>query len=138
MSLESILERISAAGQAEKEKIIRTAQKETQELISRANQQAEQRGRQLLEREKLAAEKQREGLVVNARLKAKNALLSSKQALIGDVLKRAKEHISRTKLKKQVISYERVNEVQEEPKHYLQDIRREFESEIAKILFGKI
>lgn len=40
------------------------------------------------------------------------------------------------KFKKQVISHEKVSEVSEESTHYLQEIRYEYESEIAKILFG--
>jgi len=136
MSIESILERINSEGLAQKEKIIQAAQKEAQDLIYKARLEAEQLGQEIIEREKDVAEKQKQGLIVNARLKAKNAVLSSKQALIDYVFERAKDHINRTKFKKQIISHEKISEVSQEPDYYLQDIRHAYESEIAKILFG--
>jgi vacuolar-type H+-ATPase subunit E/Vma4 len=135
MSLESILERINAEGQAAKEKIIQSAQKEAVDLIYKARLEAERLDREIVRREKEVVEKQKQGLIVNARLKAKNALLSSKQALIAYVFERAKDFISKRQFKKQIISHERISEVTEEPTHYLKDLRHEFEAEIAKILF---
>ncbi len=136
MSLGAILDRIQAEGLAQKEKIIQAAQKEAEDLIYKARLEAERVGREIIDREKAAAERQREGLIVNARLKAKNAVLSGKQALIDYVFEKTKDHISRTKFKKQIVSHEKVHEVPEEPAHYLEEIRRKLESEIAKILFG--
>ncbi|MCX5702321.1 MAG: hypothetical protein NTW64_05050 [Candidatus Omnitrophica bacterium] len=136
MSLESILERINTEGLVQKEKIIQAAQKEVTDLIYKARLEAEQLDQEIVAREKSVAQKQKQGLIVNARLKAKNTALSSKQALIDYVFERTKEHISLTKFKKQVISHEKVSEVSEKPEHYLQEIRHEYESEIAKILFG--
>lgn len=136
MSLESILERIKAEGLVQKEEIIEATQKEAQDLIYKARLEAERLGREIVASQRNIAQKQKEGLIVNARLKAKNAVLSSKQALIDHVFERVKDHMGRTKFKKQIISHDKVSEVSQEPGHYLQDIRHEYESEIAKILFG--
>lgn len=71
MSLESILERINTEGLAQKEKIIQAAQKEAEDLIYKARLEAEQLDQEIVAREKGIAQKQKQGFIVNARLKAK-------------------------------------------------------------------
>jgi vacuolar-type H+-ATPase subunit E/Vma4 len=135
MSLESILERINAEGLAQKEKIIQAAQKEAEDLIYKGRLEAERLDREIVKREKAIVEKQKQGRIVNARLKAKNDLLSCKQELIDIVFEKAKEHIGKNRFKKQLISHEKVSEVSEDTPYYLDKIRHDYESEIAKILF---
>lgn len=136
MSLESILERIRAEGEAEKTKIIQAAQKEAEGLISRARLEAERIEQEIIRREKELSERYKQGVIVNARLKAKNALLASKQELIDTVFEKAAESLAKGKFKKQVITHDKISEVPEDAEHYLEGIRYQQEAEIAKILFG--
>jgi vacuolar-type H+-ATPase subunit E/Vma4 len=135
MSLESILEHIYAEGQAEKEKIIQASKKEAEDLIYKARLEAERLNREIVKREKAVAEKQKQGLIVNARLKTKNALLSCKQGMIDIVFEKAEEQIGRNKFKKLLVTHEKISEVSEDTTYYLDKIRHDYETEIARILF---
>lgn len=135
MSLDSIVERIQIEGLAQKEKIIQAAQKEAEELIYRARLEAERLNREIIETEKAIAERQKQSLIVNARLKARNALLSAKQELIGAVFEKVKISVGKGKFKKYLIFHEKISEAAQDPADYFENIRHEFETEIAGILF---
>jgi vacuolar-type H+-ATPase subunit E/Vma4 len=137
MSLESILEHINAEAQAEKEKIIQAGQKEAGDLIYQARLEAERLDREIVKRQKALAEKQKQGLIVNARLKAKSDLLSCKQEIIDSIFNKVRESLGKNKFKKQLISQEKVSEVSADAPYYLEKARRDYESEIARILFGQ-
>jgi hypothetical protein len=63
-------------------------------------------------------------------------LLAAKQELIDAVLEKLKSEIKKDKLKKKQILQDKIQEVPEDMDFYFQNIRRENESEIARILFG--
>lgn len=135
MSLESILEHILSEGQAACEKIIQEAQQQAQEIIQQAQREADKLFRESIDKEKALCEKEKQRRIVNARLEYKKNLLAAKQELINSVFKNFKSRLARAELKKEQVTRERVQEVAEDIDFYLGQIRRDYESQIAKILF---
>jgi len=135
MSLDSIIEHILEEARAEKEKIIQQAQAECSTFIQEAKKQAEQLYHKGIETETGRLERQKQGLIVQARLESKKQLLKSKQELITAVFVRLKSTLKKDKFKKEQVSHNQICEVSEDVDFYLNKIRLDYETEIAKILF---
>src|SRR3989338_2132113 len=101
MSLESIIEHIISDANAEREKIIQEARKEAQIIIREARKQAEGIYQEILGKESIACENQRQRMIVNARLEQKKNSLGAKQELINLVFENLKPGLNEGKFKKQ-------------------------------------
>jgi len=135
MAIEGILARIEASGLKEKEAILAAGRAQADRILAKARTEAEGIATSIIAREQAAALKKKQGFIVNARLAAKNDLLAAKQEVIDQVFDKLKDSLGKGRFKKQLISQDKVAEVAEEPAQYLYDVRHEFETEIAKILF---
>lgn len=135
MSLESILSHISDEASAQKEKIIQEAQKKAQAIIQEAQKEADILYQEILDKEKALYERQKHKLIVQARLRVKNNLLSAKQELIDGVFEKLKPHLKKEQLKRQLVFSDKVKEIAEDIDFYLNKLRLQYETEIAKILF---
>jgi vacuolar-type H+-ATPase subunit E/Vma4 len=136
MALESILDHILAEARAEKEKIIAQAKQEYQVMIRQAQQEAESLYQGGLAQENTRLESERNKMLVRARLEGRKGILQVKQEAIDYVFAKLKTHITTGKLKKQQVFQDRISESSEDIDFYLNRIRSDCESEIAKILCG--
>ena len=136
MSLESILNHILDEADVQKNGIIQEAMQKRDAFIKEANLEGEQIYRETLEKEKILCEKQKRRLVVSANMEAKKNLLNSKQELIDRVFEKAKSSIKKDDLKKLLVSSDKTQEVTEDIDFYIDKARLDFETDIAKILFG--
>lgn len=135
MSLDSILDHIIDQAEAQKDKIIQEAKQQADIIMLSAQQEAEKLYREIINKEKSLCEAQKQKLIVNARLESRKKILAMKQALISEAFKELKSEIKKDKFKKQQVLPDKVKDVPEDIDFYLQKIRRDNETEIAKILF---
>ncbi|MDD5004984.1 MAG: V-type ATP synthase subunit E family protein [Candidatus Omnitrophica bacterium] len=135
MSLESILDHIFNAAEAQKQRIIQEAQKEKDGIIQEAKNEADSLYQEIIARAKTDCENQRQRLIVSARLKVRKNLLSAKQELIEAVFNKLKSSLHAGKLKKKQISADGIKEVPEDIDFYLGQLRQDFETQITDILF---
>ena len=136
MSLESILNNIINEANSQKEKIIQEARQQANIIIQAAKQEAEKLYQELIDREKNLSLAGKQKLIVNARLESKKKLLSAKQELIKAVFEKLRAEIKKDKLKKKQVLQDKTLDVLEDIDFYLNKIRFDYESEIAKILFS--
>ncbi len=135
MTLEPILSRINGEISIEKEKIIQEARQKAQRIIADAKSLAAALYEQVFEKEKDASGRIKQKMIVEARLKARNKLLRTKQELIDIVFSELKSSIKKEKLKKKQVTPDSVRDVPEDIDFFLGKIRLEYETEIAKTLF---
>lgn len=135
MSLESILNHILGEAEVQKDKIIQEARQEADKIINQAKKEAEGLYNEILAKEKALAEHEKQAQIVHARLEAKKNLLRAKQDLIDTIFIKLKEDLKKEKLKKQQISHDKTHEVMEDIDFYLNRVRLDYETEIAKVLF---
>lgn len=136
MSLESILNNIINEADSRKEKILREAGQQANLIIQTAKQEAQTLYQGLIDREKNLSLAGKQKLIVNARLESKKKLLSVKQELIKAVFEELRAKIKKDRLKKKQVLPDKIQDVAEDVDFYLNKIRFEYESEIAKILFS--
>ena len=136
MSIESILQRITNNADTESQQIIQQARQEAAEILQQAQKEADKTYEGMLAKEKLLYAAQKQGVMVNARLEHKKDSLAAKQRLINIVLEKVKQHLGKGRLKKEQITQDKVHEVSEDIDFFLEQLRRNYETEIAKILFA--
>jgi len=136
MSLESILTHIREQAQDEAQKIILQAKQEAAKIIEAGELQAEKLYQEVLEKEKALCEKQKQKLLVGARLKAREAILSFKQETIARAFAAVKKEAAGGKFKKISVMPQETEEVPENENFYFKNLQHDYETEIAKILFG--
>lgn len=137
MSLESILNHILAEANTQRDKIIQEAKFAADKIIQEAKQEAEALYQEELNKEKTLSLAQRQRLVVNARLEEKKKLLEAKQELIDNAFEKLKLTLKSDRFKKQQVSADRIKEVPEDIDFYLKQLRQDYETEIAGILFNE-
>lgn len=136
MSLESILNHIIKKAEAEKDTILQNARRQAEEIIKEASQEADRLYQNILNLARQDGARQRQGALVNYRLQQQKNLLSAKQQLITEVFVRLKSQLHSDKFKKQQVYVDKTEEAPEDVDFYLAKIRQDYETEIAKILFG--
>lgn len=147
MSLESILSHILNEAASQQDKIIREAHLAADKIIQEAKLKADNFYKEMLEREKSASLAKKQGLIVNSRLEGKKNLLKAKQELIDEVFNKLKTHLKSDifsrhggiplgGVKKQQVLIDKVKEVPQDLDFYLRDLRQDYETEIARILFS--
>lgn len=135
MSLESIVEHILTTAKAEAEQILQGAKQEAAQIIQQSHQEAEALYELLLNKEKALYESQKQRVLVNARLEGRKNLLFARQELIDIVFERVRVELGKNKLKRQQVKYDKIEEVSEDPAFYFKQLKSDYESEIAKIIF---
>lgn len=135
MALEGILENIINNAAKEADKIILEAKTEAEGIIRQARKEAEMLYQESLSKQGAFCEKEKQRIIINARLEARKNLLLAKQEFLDTVFDKLKQGLGKTQLKKQQISYEKVQDVYEDMDFYLAKIRPDYETEIAAILF---
>ncbi len=136
MSLESILNNIINEADSRKEKIVQEAGQQADQIIQTAEQESERLYQDFVNTEKNLSLAEKQKLIVNARLESKKKLLSVKQELIKAVFEELRTKIKKDRLKKKQILPDKIQETAEDMDFYLNKIRLEYESEIARILFS--
>lgn len=136
MSVETILEHITKDTQGQSQKIVQEAQQEAAAITQQAQKKADQLYVDLLAKEKALYAAQKQRVIVNARMEYKKDLLGAKQELISLVLEKVKHQIGKGKLKKEQIAQDKVQEVSEDIDFFLEQLRRDYETEIAETLFA--
>lgn len=135
MSLDSILNHIINNANIEAEKIIKQAHLSKENILKEAKEEADKIYNQRLKKEKAACERIKQGLLVNARLENKKNILATKQELLSQVFEKLKPAFASTKLSKQLIGRDKTSEVAEDIDFYIDKIRTDYETEVARILF---
>jgi vacuolar-type H+-ATPase subunit E/Vma4 len=135
MSLDSILSHITKENDIERDKIIKAAQSQAREVVREAHKEAEAIYAQGLAKEKAACESQRQRLLAAVQLESKKKILQAKQELIGEVIAKLKPHLKKEKFKRKEIRFDAVKETAEALSFYLNKLRQDYESEIARMLF---
>ena len=135
MSLDSILGHIIDKANIQKEGIIQEAGLEAERIIQKTKEEAERLYQDIMEKEKYLNDRHKQKLIVNARLEARKRLLQVKQELMESVFEKLKATIGIGRLKKQLVSGDKVQEINVEIDFYLDELRFDCEAEVAKILF---
>ena len=136
MSLESIINHIMAEAQSQAEAIIQKTELEKADILKQASAEAEALYQEGIKKETQRLDSQKQKVLVNARLESKKELLAAKRDLMGEAFAQLKEQIKEGKFKKRQISPDKQNEVSEDADFYLKQLRSDYESQVAKILFG--
>jgi len=135
MSLESIVNHILDEAKAQREIILKEAAQQAEAILKEAKQQAEALFKEVINQEKTLAEKQRQKILVNARLESKKSLLGARQELLDEVFKDLKTKLAKDRFKKEQIFFDKVQEGALDIDFYLTEIRIDYETEVARILF---
>lgn len=135
MSLDSILEHILDEANAQRDKIIQETREKSTGIIQGAKTEAQKLYQEILDKERVFCEKEKQRLIVNARLESKKNLLKAKQELIGSAFEKLKSTLAKDKFKKQQVFQDKVQQAVEDIDFYLNKIRPDYEIEIARILF---
>lgn len=138
MSLESIVEQILSEANSEREKIIQQAQIEAQGLIQEAKIEADKIYEDLFAKERQKQENQKQKQIVASKLMQRKTLLQTKQEIINSVFEKIKAVLKPDKFKKQMVLADKIQEAPLDTSVYLGKLRRDYETEIAKILFDEI
>jgi len=136
MSIESILQRIANNAETQSQQIIRQARQEAVEIIQQAQKEADKTYEVLLAKERFLYAAQKQRAMVNVRLEHKKDSLAAKQRLINEVLEKVKQRLGKGRLKKEQITQDKSHEVSEDIDFFLEQLRRDHETEIARILFA--
>ena len=136
MAIDSILEHILNEGARQREAILRDAAAQAGLIDSAGKQTAEETYLKILneETERIALDRQRRLTAV--RLEIRNDILRTKQEIIDRLFAEWKTTLRKGTFKKQQVSFTRVKSVTENADFFLTDLRRDFETEIASILFS--
>ncbi len=136
MSLESIINHILEEARQQADQITFAAKKEAGQLILTAQEEAEKVSQEILKKEESALEAGKAKLVVGARLESKKELLTAKHELINLAFQKLESGLHKERFKKEQVSQDKIQEVSEEPHFYLENIKLQYESEVANILFS--
>jgi len=136
MSLESIIHHILAEAESQAKAIIQKAELEKADILKQASAEAEALYQEGIKTESQRLDSQKQKMLVNARLESKKELLAAKQELMREAFAQLREQIQEGKFKKKQISPDKQHEVGEDADFYLKQLRSDYESQIAKILFG--
>jgi len=135
MSIESIINHILDEAGVQRDKILREAKQQAELILQEARGEADKIHQEILAREKSLLEAEKQKLIVNARLESKKNLLKAKQELIDRVIEKLKSEIEKEKFKRYQVLQDKIKEVPEDMDFYLNNLRLEYETEIAKIIF---
>jgi vacuolar-type H+-ATPase subunit E/Vma4 len=135
MALYSILARIQDDTAAQGRAIVQEARQHAEKLVEAGEQEAEKlyRGTMLAAKNLAAQKKQRE--LVICRLENRKRVLQTKQEILDALFAKAKSRLKKNRIKKQVVASKGHTEESENIDFFLNALRRDIESELAKLLF---
>jgi vacuolar-type H+-ATPase subunit E/Vma4 len=135
MSLESILDHIINEANSQKSRIIQDSRYQADGIIQLARQDSSKLYQDIVDKARAAYSAQKQKLIVAARLEAKKRLLVIKQGLIDAVFEKLRAKINQDKLKKKQVLTDKTQDAPEDIDFYLNKIRVDYETDIARILF---
>ncbi|MDD5668555.1 MAG: V-type ATP synthase subunit E [Candidatus Omnitrophica bacterium] len=135
MALESILNHIIGNANSEAENIVKKARQETDILIAEAREKTEIRVVEFVRERTEEYEKLKQKMIVNARLEARKKILQEKQDLISRVFEQLKPELTNLNLMQDRVMFDSVQPVPAPAGLYADNLRADFEQEIADILF---
>jgi len=136
MSLDTIVNHISAEASVQKQALIALLPGGAPRLKAEARLQAAKISQEIVRRAQGEADKAKQKIVVAARLEGRKSELAVKQELVEKVLARLKEGLDAGGFKKQLITHTGNREAAADIDFYLDALRLECENEISAALFG--
>ncbi len=136
MSLEKIIASIIAEAEREGDTLIRDATARADALIQDAHQEAGRLYGLLCRQEKQRLDRERQTVLVKARLDARKQVLRAKQELISELFDALKPQLALHKPKKKEIFPDRELEAAADMQVYVATVRADLESQVAERLFG--
>jgi len=119
----------------QRDKIIAAAAEKKVALSRAADEEAEKLFREEVSKAERAAAAEKDRIIIDSRLEAKKRLLEAKRELLSSVFAGLKPLLEEKKLMKEQVSPEGIKSVPEEIGFYLEELRQDFESEVAAALF---
>ncbi len=136
MALDSIIAHIRAQAAGQAEAIMQQAREQEARLLNDGKVAAEKLYRDLLAIETNRLERQKQRQLVNCRLENRKKILATKAEILDQLFEKVRTHLQKGKIKKQVVSAGEQREVPEDIGFYLDKLRRNFETQIATMLFS--
>ena len=136
MAIEPIVEHIIRQAGMQRDKIIAEAAEKGEALSRTADEEAEKLFREEVSKAERAAAAEKDRIIIDSRMEAKKRLLEAKRALLSSVFAGLKPLLEEKKLMKEQVSPEGTKSVPEEIGFYLEELRQDFESEVAAVLFS--
>ncbi len=136
MALDSIIAHIQAQAASQAESIMQQAREQEARLLNDGRNAAAKLYRDLLALEKNRLERQKQRQLVNCRLENRKKILQTKEEILDRLFEKVQTHLQKGKIKKQVVSARGQREVPEDIGFYLEKLRRDFETQIAAMLFS--
>lgn len=136
MSIEQIVEKIIAEGQAEADKIVQESRTKAVDLRTAAQKEAAERAAAYLKETEREASLQANQVTAQARLEKKIALLRQKRKLLDEVLRKAFSQMAAGEigLKRQVVAKDGTREEPFDPDRLLEELRPRLERDILESL----
>lgn len=136
MALDSIIDHIQDTSASQAEAIMQQTREQEARLLNNGRIAAEKLYRDLLAIETKRLERQKQQQLVNCRLENRKKILETKEEILDHLFEKVRAHLQKGKLKKQVVSARKQREVPEDIGFYLEKLRRDFETQIAAMLFS--
>jgi len=136
MSLEHIIDKIAGDARAEAEKIVADSRAKAESVREDARREAARLSAEILAEAELQGKIEAGRIVTQARLEKRIELLTAKQDLITEVLRRVfeREDLRRTPLKKKIILKGSQKEEIFNPEKLAEELRPRLENSIAELL----
>jgi len=136
MALDSILTRIQDETAAQARAIVQEARQQADKLVEAGRQEAEKLYREtMLAAKNLAAQKKQRALVI-CRLENRKRVLQTKQEILDTLFAKSKSGLKKNQIKKQVVAAQGHTEESENIDFFLNDLRRDIETDLAQLLFS--
>ncbi len=120
----------------QRDKILSEAVEKKAALSRAAEEEAERLFLEEVSRAERAAAAEKNRIMINGRLEAKKRLLEAKRELLSSVFAGLEPLLAEKGLMKEQVLPEGTRNVPEESGFYLEELRQDFESEVAAVLFS--
>ena len=135
MALDAILTRIQDETDVQVGAIVQKARLQAEKLVEAGRQEAEKSYRvTILAAKDLAAQKKQRALVI-CRLENRKRVLQTKQEILDALFAKTKSGLEKNRIKKQVVSAQGNTVESENSDFFLNDLRRDIETELVQLLF---
>ena len=136
MALDSILARIQDETAAQARAIVQEARQQAEKSIEAGRQETDKLYREIMRAaQNLAAQKKQRALVI-CRLENRKKILQVKQEILDTLFAKTKSELKKNRIKKQVVAAQGCTEESENIDFFLNDLRRDIETELAQMLFS--
>jgi vacuolar-type H+-ATPase subunit E/Vma4 len=136
MALDSIIAHIRTQAASQAETIMEQTRRQEARLLNDGRSAAEKLYRDLLAGEKNRVERLKQHQLVSCRLENRKKILRTKEEILDSLFEKVRTHLQQGGIKKQVVSAHGLREFPEDTGFYLQQLRRDFETQIAALLFS--